>query len=49
MLQRYYELGDDNDDCLYTQWFSYPYQYGICFGFQRIEGKVKDGLVLAVI
>jgi hypothetical protein len=48
VLQRQFELGHDNGDCLGNQWFSCPID-GNRFGFQRMDDKVKDELVLSVI
>ena len=41
-------LGHDNDDCLGNYGFHAPID-GNHFSFQRMDDKVKDGLVLSVI
>ena len=41
------KLGHDNGKLIRQSWLSCPYD-GNRFGFQRMDGKVKDGLVLSV-
>ena len=48
VLQRQFELGHGNDDCLGNYGFHTPIDENR-FGFQRIDDKVKDRLVLSVI
>ena len=48
VLQRQLELGHGNDDCLGNYGFHAPID-GNRFGFQRMDDKVKDGLVLSVV
>ena len=42
------KLGHGNDDCLSNYGFCAPVD-GNHFGFQRMDNKVKDRLVLSVI
>ena len=42
------KLGHGNGDQLGKLWWLCPYD-GNRFGFQRMDDKVKDGLVLSVI
>ena len=48
VLQRKFELGHGNDDCLGDYGFYAPIDANH-FGFQRMDDKVKDGLVLSVV
>ena len=47
ILQRQFKLGHGNGDCLGKYGFHAPIDENR-FGFQRINDKVKDGLVLSV-
>ena len=46
ILQRQFELGRGNDDRLGNYGFHAPRNH---FDFQRMDDKVKDGLVLSII
>ena len=42
------KLGHGNSKLIRQSWLSCPYD-GNHFGFQRMDDKVKDGLVLSVV
>ena len=48
VLQRQLGLGHGHDDCLGNYGFRTPIN-GNRFGFQRMDDKFKDGLVLSVV
>lgn len=47
-MHRQFKLDHNNDDVWGNNGFHAP-KYEFCFDFQRMDDKVKDGLVLVLI